>query len=49
MAVGQPLGYTKLTCVHYVRGDTLAKALAHASLLPVLLIVGQAAKLYSRR
>jgi hypothetical protein len=43
------LGYTKLTCVHYARGDVVAKALAHASLLPVLLICFQAAKVYTRR
>ncbi|KAI8477227.1 MAG: hypothetical protein J3K34DRAFT_107063 [Monoraphidium minutum] len=43
------MAYTKLTCVHYGRGDLLGKALAHASLLPVLLLCGQAAKVYTRR
>jgi hypothetical protein len=43
------MAYTKLTCVHYVRGDLLGKALAHASLLPVLLVCAQAAKVYTRR
>jgi hypothetical protein len=43
------LGYTKLTCVHYARGDPLGKALAHASLLPVLLVCAQAARVYARR
>ncbi|GBF99271.1 dolichyldiphosphatase-like [Raphidocelis subcapitata] len=45
----QRLAFTKLTCVHYARGDLIGKALAHASLLPVLLLCAQAAKVYSRR
>jgi hypothetical protein len=43
------LAFTKLTCVHYARGDLIGKALAHASLLPVLLLCAQAAKVYARR
>ena len=43
------MAYTKLTCVHYARGDLLGKALAHASLLPVLLLVAHASKVYTRR
>lgn len=48
-AASHQLAFTKLTCVHYTRGDLAAKVLAHASLLPVLLIVAQAAKVYTRR
>lgn len=43
------LAYTKHTCVHFAHGDALGKALAHASLAPVLLLVAQAAKVYTRR
>jgi hypothetical protein len=47
--VDATLAFTKLTCVHYERGDALGKLLAHASLLPVLLIVAQASRAYARR
>lgn len=43
------MAYTKLTCVHYQRGDLLGKALAHASLVPVLLLCAQASRVYARR
>jgi hypothetical protein len=43
------MAYTKITCVHYARNDLPGKLLAHASLLPVLLLCGQAAKVYTRR
>lgn len=46
----QPLlKHTSLTCVHYQRGDTLGKLLAHLALAPVLLLVFQFAKVYTRR
>jgi dolichyldiphosphatase len=46
----QPLlKHTKLTCVFYQRGDTLGKLLAHIALAPVLLLVFQFAKVYTRR
>lgn len=43
------LKHTSLTCVHYQRGDTLGKLLAHIALAPVLLLVYQFAKVYTRR
>jgi dolichyldiphosphatase len=43
------LKHTSLTCVHYQRGDTLGKLLAHVALAPVLLLVYQFAKVYTRR
>lgn len=43
------LKHTSLTCVHYQRGDTAGKALAHIALAPVLLLVFQFAKVYTRR
>lgn len=43
------MAYTKVTCVHYARGDLAGKLLAHASLLPVLLVVAQASRAYTRR
>lgn len=43
------LKHTSLTCVHYQRGDTLGKLLAHIALAPVLLLVFQFAKVYTRR
>lgn len=43
------LKHTKLTCVHYQPGDTLGKLLAHVALAPVLLLVYQFAKVYTRR
>jgi len=47
---GQPfLKHTSLTCVHYQRGDTMGKLLAHVALAPVLLLVFQFAKVYTRR
>jgi dolichyldiphosphatase len=43
------LKHTSLTCVHYQRNDTLGKLLAHVALAPVLVLVYQFAKVYTRR
>lgn len=46
----QPLlKHTSLTCVHYQRGDTVGKLLAHVALAPVLVLLYQFAKVYTRR
>ena len=49
MYTAADLAHTALTCVHYTRGDAAAKLLAHASLLPVLVVVWQASRAYCGR
>lgn len=43
------LKHTSLTCVHYQPGDHLGKLLAHIALAPVMVLVFQLSKVYTRR
>lgn len=43
------LQHTSLSCTHYQHGDNLGKMLAYVALAPILVIVFQFSKLYTRR